>query len=176
MLEDSSVSDWDDDFALASGSPNSSLESHTLAFRLKSAVGIVADEDDIEDWDADFESQEQTTAESTSASISKQGMYPIHTEPSYNTEEDMTVAHTFSVPALLPSSIGTRKLNQLKREMTISSKRDTTRRPTLCNLWTRQEMEGTIPDALLLERLRSVHLGLLGRCRTFFAWHYSSLQ
>lgn len=35
------------------------------------------------------------------------------------------------------------------------------RRPSLCNLWSIQE-EGTIPDTLLVERLRTVHLNLLG--------------
>lgn len=76
MLEDSSASDWDADFATTS--QNSVKEDgESLASALKSAVGIVADEDDIEDWDADFESVDHTTAESTSASVSKQGKVTV---------------------------------------------------------------------------------------------------
>lgn len=77
MLEDS-ASDWDDDFASDS---KGASQGDSLAMALRAAVGIVADEDDIEDWDDDFESVDHTTAESTSASLSKQGVFCVGIYP-----------------------------------------------------------------------------------------------
>jgi hypothetical protein len=150
MLEDSSSdSDWWGD----DSHPGSSREGDALTMALRSAVGIVADEDDVEDWDADFESQDHTTAESTSASLSKQGMNRFRLLMC--SEEE--VHPLFSTP-----SFGTRKLNQLKREMTIS-KSSLPRRPSICNLWSRPELEGIISDSILIDRLRNVHSNLLGK-------------